>query len=110
MIDERDCHMRVSLLIRLREQITALHPIARHRVRHAVLHLSPRFTNQVLIPAAHVRDIGLTHRHLSLGCPSSVEVMGNGPAAGVGQERFQFYDFLAHPIGLGVASEWLAPC
>ena len=87
MIENRQCEMRLAVLICLGQQITAPDPITSHRSRYAVLQLSACFENQVLMPRTDLRDIGLAHHHLSACSPPPIEVMGNHSAQAGAAER-----------------------
>ena len=97
MIDDGQCQMWMPLLIRLREEIAPPNVIAWHRARHAMFHLPPGFINEVLVFATGVGHIGLAHRHLSLGDPAPVEVMRDGPAAGLRHQRLEPDDLVPDP-------------
>jgi hypothetical protein len=85
------------------QQVTAPHTIARHQPRYSVLQLFPRLIDQVVMLPTRVCHIRLAHRHLSSRCPSSIEVMRNGRAAGVRQQRLESDHFVPYPFGLGSA-------
>ena len=67
-----------------------------------MLHLSPRFVDEVLVPPTGVGDIGLAHRHLSPGCQAPIEMMGDRATACVRQQRLQPNHLLLYPLGLRV--------
>ena len=97
MIENRQREMRLALSIRLDQQIAPPHAIARHRAWDTMLQFPPRVENPILVFSAHVRDVGLTHRHLCSEFPPSIEMMRNRPAARLRQQGFQVNDFLQHP-------------
>ncbi len=51
MIENRQSEIRLATLIRLGQQITPPHPIARDRQRHTMLEFSLGFIDQVLVLA-----------------------------------------------------------
>lgn len=67
-----------------------------------MLQFPPRCEDQILVASAGVRDLGLTHRHLSPAPPPPIEVMRNRPTARVRHGGFESNDFVLDPSGL----EW----
>ena len=65
MIEDGQREIRLALPIRLHQEIATPYPIASHRPRHTMLQLSPDFKDQILLCAAGVHSLGLTHCHLS---------------------------------------------
>ena len=67
-----------------------------------MLQFPPCCEDQILVASAGVRDLGLTHRHLSPAPPPPIEVMRNRPTARVRHGGFESNDFVLDPSGL----EW----
>jgi hypothetical protein len=59
---------------------------------HVMFPLPARFEIPILMPSTQVCDIGLTDRHLISASPATVKGMGQGPAARLRYESFQFDD------------------
>ena len=102
MIENRQREMRLALPIRLDQQIASPHAIARHRAWDTVLQFPPCREDPILVASAHVRDIGLAHRHLFAFFPSSIEVMGDGTTARLRHQDFQSNDLALDPPWLGL--------
>lgn len=88
MIEDGQGKMWLAIAIRLDQQITAPHPIARDRSRDSVLQLPPSLENPILVLAARVCDIGLAHPHLSPVLPPPIEMMRNRPTPRPRHEGF----------------------
>jgi hypothetical protein len=103
MIQNRQCQMRLALLVRLYQQVTAPHAITSHGSWYAMLQLPPRCVDQILISANRVRDIGLTHCHLPLEFPAPIEGMGNRSTTHLRHHGLQPNNFLFYPCGFGLS-------
>ena len=102
MIENRQREMSPSLAIRLHQQIAAPDAIARQWAWDTVLQVEPRCEDQILVASAGVRDLGLTHRHLSPAPPPPIEVMRNRLTARVRHGGFESDDLVLDPSGF----EW----
>ena len=109
MIHDGQRAMRLAMPIRLRQEIASPDPIAWDGSGDSVFQLPSCFINQILVPSAQIRDIGLAHRHVPPDRPAPIEVMGNGSAAHLRHPRLQPNDFLAHPLRFRLCADCLRP-
>ena len=98
MIENRQRDMRLALPIRLHQQIAAPHSIAWDGAWNTMFQLPPRCEDKILMASARVRDVGLTHRHLSVYRPPPIEVVGNRPAAHLRHQGFEPNHFVLNPF------------
>ena len=63
-----------------------------------MLQFPPCCEDQILVASAGVRDLGLTHRHLSPAPPPPIEVMRNRPTARVRHGDFEPNYFVLDPL------------
>ena len=103
MIENGQRQMRLALGIRLHQQIAPPDPIARHQSRHEMREFPPGFKDQILLPAAGVRNRGLTHRHLFSGLPPLIEMMGDRPTVCLRHKCVESDYLLLDHLGFGGA-------
>ena len=70
-----------------------------------MLQCPPQTQDGVLLSSERVCDVGLADGHVAALGKTTVEAVGNHPAAGLRHEGFEANDFLAHPLGLGMGTE-----
>jgi|CXWL01.1.fsa_nt_gi YD repeat-containing protein len=73
-----------------------------YRAQHTMLQLLAGVRNQILMPLTQIRNIGLTHGHLSPTGPAPIEMVRKGAAPRLGHDGFEANDFVADPFGLGL--------